>query len=254
MDLYYKIVLFILGTIFGSFFNVVGSRLPNGESIVSPPSHCGNCKKTLTWKELFPILSFLFQRGRCKYCKVKLSWEYPLYEIATGLLFTLCYQVFGMNLELLIALTFVSILLILLVSDYHYLIIPDEVLAVGGILLSLEILIIRGYQDLLISLISGICAFLIMYIIKKTGDFIFKKESMGGGDIKLMIIIGMMIGIPFSVITVFLASFIALPISLVILYQNDSNVVPFGPFLSIASFIIYISQIDIQSLLNIFMY
>lgn len=251
MEVYYTVIAFIFGTIFGSFFNVVGSRLPNDESIVHPPSHCTNCNHVLRWIELIPIISFLIQGGKCKKCKQKISWFHPLYELATGILFALCYSIFGSNIELVIALTFVSMLMILIVSDYYYMIIPDEIIIVGIISLTLEFLWIHGYRYTLIALGSGVASFILMYLIKLFGDWMFKKESMGGGDIKLLFLIGMVLGFPLSVINVFLASFIALPISIAILYRNKTNIIPFGPFLSIAAIVLFLSQVDIKMLIDI---
>lgn len=251
MEVYYTVITFLFGTIFGSFFNVVGSRLPNHESIVHPPSHCTNCNHVLGWAELIPIVSFLIQGGKCKKCKQKISWFHPLYELATGVLFALCYSIFGAHLELIIALTFVSILMILIVSDYYYMIIPDEVILFGAVAIAVEYLCIYGYMDTLIALGSGIASFTIMYLIKLFGDWMFKKESMGGGDIKLLFLIGMVLGFPLSIVNIFFASFIALPISIMILYRNKTNIIPFGPFLSIAAIVLFLSQIDMELLLKI---
>lgn len=251
MEIYYTTVFFLFGTIFGSFFNVVGSRIPNGESIVNPPSHCTNCNHQLTWKELIPILSFLFQGGKCRQCKQTISWFHPLYEFATGLLFALCYNIFGFQFELIIALTFLSVLMILLVSDYYYMILPDEVLITGGVALVIELWIGHGFSDTVMAIGSGVVAFIIMYLIKLIGDFIFQKESMGGGDIKLLFLFGMILGIPLSVVSIFLASFIALPISLIILYQKKTNIIPFGPFLGMAAMILYLTRFDMNALINI---
>lgn len=251
MEIYYTIVFFIFGTIFGSFFNVVGSRLPNGESIIYPPSHCTNCNHQLTWKELIPIFSFLLQGGKCKNCNQKISWFHPLYELATGFLFALSYQVFGFSMNFVIAITFLSTLMILIVSDYYYMIIPDQVLFVGIILVMIELLIKNGLNSLIFSILDGIISFFIMYIIKLIGDFLFKKESMGGGDIKLLFLFGLVLGPLTSVISIFLASFIALPISLLILYKNKTNIMPFGPFLSVSALILFFLQFDIELLIKI---
>ena len=251
MEIYYTTVFFIFGTIFGSFFNVVGSRLPNGESIVNPPSHCTNCNHRLGPLELIPILSFLIQGGKCKNCKQKISWFHPLYELVTGILFGLCYYIFGFQWKLILALTFISVLMILIVSDYYYMIIPDQVLITGIVLIGLEILGIYGFKTFVESLGNGVIAFAIMYLIKRFGDYLFKKESMGGGDIKLLFLFGMVLGVPVSIISIFLASFIALPISLILLYRNGTNIIPFGPFLSVAAMILFLSQLDIDLILKI---
>lgn len=244
MELYYTIVFFIFGTIFGSFFNVVGSRLPNGESIINPPSHCSNCNHKLSFWELFPIISYIFLRGKCKKCKTKISIIHPLFELLSGILFALSYKIFGMSFEFLIALTFISALLIVIVSDFNYMIIPDEVLLFFGILLIIELLIANGFDVALMSIVNGIICFIFMLLLKIIGDFIFKRESMGGGDIKLLALFGIMLGWQNAIITIFLGAMIGLPISLVLLVKNKDNVVPFGPFLSIAAIILLLTKFD----------
>ena len=128
MEIYLLIIFFIFGAIFGSFYNVVGWRLPKGESIIYPPSHCPNCNHQLKILDLIPVFSFILQRGKCRYCKNKIAWYYPVFEFLCGIVFMLCYLVFGITPELLKALTFVSMLIIIMVSDFNYMIIPDEVL------------------------------------------------------------------------------------------------------------------------------
>lgn len=252
MEIYYTIVMFIFGTLFGSFFNVVGYRLPNKESIVFPSSHCPNCGHALKPYELIPILSFLCLGGKCKGCKEKISWIYPIFELFTGLLFMFSYIRFGFSIDLVISLTVVSTLLIIIISDIRYYIIPDEILIIGSILVLIELFIKGGFNLVLSSLISGIVAFLSMYLLKCFGDFLFKKESMGGGDIKLLFFFGLFLGWPLAVTSIFLASFIGLPISLYIMFKKDTNIIPFGPFLSIAALIFFFSQVSFSDILNMF--
>lgn len=251
MNLYYALCFFVLGTILGSFYNVVGYRIPKGESIVSPPSHCPNCNHRLAFWELIPILSYIFQRGKCTSCKQKISWFYPIFESGCGLVFAIAFLAFGFSWELLIAITFISMLIIVMVSDYNYMIISDEVLLFFGIALSIEILFIYGYQALIISLGNGCLACLFIYLLKLVGDFIFKRESMGGGDIKLLFIFGLVLGWPMSVLSIFLASVIGLPLSLIVMYKNKEHEIPFGPFLSLGAIIILLSRINLNWLLQI---
>ena len=250
MEVSIIIGLFVLGTILGSFYNVVAYRLPKGEAIVYPASHCPNCNHKLRPWELIPIFSYLLQGGKCSSCKQKISIFYPISEILCGLLLVFCYLSFGISYDLIIALTFTSLLIIVMLSDYYYMIIEDSVLIVFGLLLVIEIYFIHGSSYLLHHLLSALIAFLIMYILKLVGDFIFKKESMGGGDIKLMAIFGLMIGWEMSIITIFLSAFIALPISLFILKTNKNHEIPYGPFLSVAALFIYFTHLDINMILN----
>ncbi len=252
MDIYFTILFFLLGTILGSFYNVVGYRLPKGESLISPPSHCPNCNKRLSPIELIPILSFVFQKGRCRNCKTKVSWFYPFFEFMAGLLFAVAYKIFGLNIDLVIALTFISMSLIIIVSDYLYMIINDEVLIAFSILFIIELIIKNGINNILWSILDGIIAFLIMFIIKKMGDFIFKKESMGGGDIKLLFVFGLVIGWEMSIISILLASFIGLPVSLIVLNKQKDNIIPFGPFLVVAAIIIILLKIDMNFIISLY--
>ena len=252
MEIAICIFLFIIGTIFGSFYNVVGYRLPKGESIVYPPSHCTNCNHKLTFFELIPILSYIFQGGKCKHCQKKISLFYPIFETLTGILFVLAYLSFGLNLNLIIALTFISMMIIIVISDYHYLIIPDEVLITFAIILFAEILCINGLEPALYSLLNGTLAFLTMFLLKKLGDFLFKKESMGGGDIKLLFIFGMVLTYPIAILSIFVGSLIGLPIALLILYKKKNHILPFGPFLAAGATLLLLLQFNIETIINFY--
>lgn len=244
METYYIIVFFIFGTVLGSFYNVVGFRLPKGESIMFPASHCPNCGHVLKPLELIPIFSFLFLGRKCKKCKQKISWFYAIFEFTAGLLFALSYFVFGFSIELLIALTFISMLLIIVISDYHYMIIPDEILIISILLLMIEIFIQKGFNGLLFALLDGIISLAIMFLIKKLGDFLFKKESMGGGDIKLLFVFGLVLSWPIAVLSIAVASIIGLPISLILIRKKSNHEIPFGPFLSVGAAILLLLEVN----------
>lgn len=252
MEIYYIIVFFIFGTIFGSFYNVVGDRLPEGKSIVKPSSHCPKCGHKLKPLELIPIFSFLLQKGKCAGCGSNIPIMHPLFELASGILFSLAYVSFGLTPQLIIALTFISILLIIFVSDMEYMIIPDEVLIVGLVFLIIETVVIYGFSHLLFSIIDGVICFILMYLLKKFGDFLFKKESMGGGDIKLMFIFGFVLGSPMAILSIFIGSIIGLPISLIIVSKNSNHEIPFGPLLSLGAIIILLFQITTEKFLSLF--
>ena len=251
MEIYYFITFFIFRTIFGSFYNVVGYRLPKGESLIHPPSHCPKCNHLLKYYELIPIISFLLQGGKCRECKKKIPWFYPIFETCCGILFALAYLSFGFNYELVIALIFISMNIIVVLSDYRYMIIPDEVLIFFGIIILICIYSFFGFTKAYMSVLSGIYAFGIMFLIKLFGDFLFKKESMGGGDIKLMFIFGLVLGWKEAILSIFIGSFIGLPISLYILNKKKSHIIPFGPFLSSGALIILLTQINFEWVINI---
>ena len=253
MEVFYLVIFFVFGTVFGSFFHVVATRLANDLSIIRPGSHCPRCSHMLKWYENIPIFSYLFLRGKCSNCNAKIPISYLVVEIITGLLFAVCYHSFGLTREILIALVFVSSLIIVIVSDIEYMIILDQVLIVGTFLVILIYAIFFGLEECAYSIYSGIGAFLAMYLIKILGDKAFQKESLGGGDIKLMFLFGLVLGFPMSIVTIFLATFIAFPVALFILFTNKNNVIPFGPFLSMAALLLFVSKFDIGDILGFFL-
>lgn len=246
--MYFAVLLlfFIIGTIFGSFYNVVGYRVPKGESLLYPASHCTKCNHKLGPMELIPILSFIFLGRKCKKCKDKISWFYPLFEFCSGILFALSYVVYGFSLECLLSIVFISMLLIIIISDYQTMIIPDSVLIVFSAMIIIIKFFIGGFEGVGISLLHALGSFIFMLLLKLFGDFLFKRESMGGGDIKLLAVFGLMFGFPMSMISVFIAAIIGLPISLIVLKKNSSHEIPFGPFLAVAAILIVLLKLDIN--------
>ena len=250
MVIYYSIVVFIFGIVFGSFYNVVAYRLPKGESLIKPASHCTKCNHQLGASELVPIFSYLFLKGKCKNCHDKISPFYTIFELITGILFLISYLIFGFSIEFYIAIIFSSMAVIVFISDYQTMIISDEVLITTIVLLLICFWIKGGVPLVKDALLNGLIAFGSMFLIKILGDFLFKKESMGGGDIKLMFIFGFLLGYELAIISIFIAAFIALPVSLIILFRKKSNIIPFGPFLCISALLLYFSQLNIDDLVN----
>ena len=257
LDIYYKIFIFIIGLVFGSFYNVVGYRLPNNMSIIKPSSKCPKCGHKLKFYELIPVISYIFLRGKCKSCKSKISIMYPIFELITAVMFLITYTKFGISINFFITIVFVSVLIIISISDLKYFIIPDEVLIIGGILI-FGLFITKGitsgdsFINIIKPLLSGIGSFSLFYLIKVSFDFILKKESLGGGDIKLLFIIGMVIGFEMSIVSIFIAAFIALPLSVVSLIKKDETIIPFGPYLSLASIIILFFNLNMDKILDFF--
>lgn len=235
----------------GSFFHVVATRMSNDESIIAPSSHCHICDHKLKWYELIPIVSYIIQGGKCRKCGSYLPLSYLVIEIVTGILYAVCYHEYGLSPELIISVIFISILIIVIVSDIEYMIILDEVLVFGSVITIIFYLILYGLDVTVYHVLDAALAFVAMYSLKLLGDFIFKKESLGGGDIKLMFFFGLVIGLPLSVITIFVATFIAFPIALFVLFSRRDNMIPFGPFLSMAAILILISRINIDDIVNI---
>ena len=235
-----SLYLFIVGLFFGSFFNCLCDRLSNNQSIIHPGSHCDNCKHELTWYELIPVFSYLFQGGKCSKCKIKLSFWYPLTEIFTGLLFMGSFILYGFTFDTLLAIVISSVFICVIISDAKYMIILDEVLVVGIILTTIIYIFQHGMVFVAYSYLHGLVLFSIMLLIKVFGDITFKQESLGWGDIKLAFFVGLVLGIKLGVLHIFIGAFLALPYALYITYKKRDNILPFGPFLITAFFILFI--------------
>lgn len=250
MNLFYLIIFFILGLLMGSFYTVIGYRLPKDESFMIGHSHCDKCGHILHFIDMVPILSYLFLKGKCRYCKEKISSLSTWMEFFSGVLFALSYYVFGFSYELLFALGISSILVILSITDLSYMIIPDEVLIFFGVYFIILTLLEKGLIQTLLSIASGIVLFVIMYLIMVIGNAIFQKETLGGGDIKLMLVVGMVLPPITGIVSIFLGSLLALPISFLILLKNNEHLIPFGPFLLISFAILYFTGINDSMILN----
>lgn len=250
MEQCFLVFFFIFGAIMGSFYHVVATRLSNDESIIHPASHCPKCNSFLKWYDNIPILSYILLRGRCRNCHSKIPISYFIVEVITGMLFSVCYHSFGFSVDLLVALVFVSSLVTVIVSDIEYMIILDEVLLFATLVIILIYIVGLGFGEAAMHIYGGIASFVAMYVIKIIGDKVFRKESLGGGDIKLMFLFGLVIGFDLSICTIFLATFIAFPIALIILFSDKENIIPFGPFLSMAAILILVSKFELMDLLR----
>lgn len=236
-----EVYIFILGLLLGSFYNVVGMRMSNNESIVFPGSHCPKCNHKLKWYENIPLISYILLRGKCKGCHTNISVWYPAIELLTALLFLISYYTFGLTTELIISLIISSLVSIIFVTDINYMIILDSPLVVSSIIILLTKLILISPQEAVQSLLSGILIFIIMYIIMLIGNYLFKTESLGGGDIKLSFIAGLVLGPKLGIFYIVLAAFLAFPYAIYITIRNKNNMIPFGPFLVTSILIIYLN-------------
>ncbi len=244
-------LMFVIGVIFGSFYNVVGMRLPKGESIVKPRSHCVNCGHILKWYENIPLISYIMLGGSCKKCKEPISSTYFLMELLSGALFSLCYKVFGINTNLFLSLIISSLVIIIFVSDSKFMIINDSPLIVSLILIFIIKLIDIGIIEALLSLVNGLVIFLVAYLLKVFGTVVFKQEALGGGDIKLSFIAGMLLGIKLGIVYIILASFLAFPYALYVSLKNKDHMLPFGPFLVGSLLIVFLNSEILNTLINI---
>lgn len=231
-------LFFIIGLFFGSFLGVLVDRLTNGESITTGRSHCDKCKKELSLLDLVPVLSFIFLKGKCRYCHTRLPYFYPLIEITTAILFSFTYILFNFqwffNFQLIYYLLMISSFIVIFFTDLKYGIIPDKIVF-PAIVISIFYLILFNPSSFILYLLSGLGAF-IFFITISYGFFILtKKQSMGGGDIKLSLLLGLFLGFPGILVSLYLAFLTGAIISIIlILWKKKTSLkdtLPFGPFL-----------------------
>ena len=224
-------LFFIVGLFFGSFFAVVGDRWSNDQSIIKPGSHCYNCKKQLSWYELIPVFSYLFSKGRCRSCGDKLSIFYPITELLTGILFAFSYYVCGFTPQLIIGLALSTFLIITIVSDFKYMVILDTPLMITISIVLLTTLITVGFKDFILAILYGVIMFGFLFGVKFLGDKKFKRESLGGGDVKIMFLFGCTLGLQMSFICLVISSLLTYPFALYFVAKKKELEIPFGPFL-----------------------
>ena len=236
MELLFYLYIFIVGSVLGSFFNVVGLRIPAGQSIVRPRSACPTCKHQLTAVELIPVFSYIFQGGKCRNCKTRISPIYASFELVTAILFTISPLLVGWSKELIVTWTLISLLMIIFVSDITYMIIPDKVLLFFVPVFVLERLFIPldPWWDMLVGSAVG---FLLLYLIA-----VGSRGGMGGGDIKLYAVLGLVLGWKLVLLSFFFATIIGTVIGLfgmTIGKVKKGKPMPFGPSIVVGTLIAY---------------
>ncbi|RCW85995.1 leader peptidase (prepilin peptidase)/N-methyltransferase [Halanaerobium sp. DL-01] len=229
------IYIFIFGLIVGSFLNVVIYRLPEGQSIIKPPSHCPQCKTKLKTFDLIPVLSYLAAGGKCRYCGSKISFQYPFVELLTGFFFSFTYLKFGISVELFIMLLLISALIVISYIDYKYMIIPNYI-TYPGIVIGFLSAIIFNYISIFDSLLGIFIPSLLLLLIA----FIF-KGGMGMGDVKLAAMLGSFLGFEMTLAGIFVGSLLGSVIGLTLMgfgVLDRKSRIPFGPFICIGTVII----------------
>ncbi len=234
-----NIIIFILGLIVGSFSNVCIYRIPKNESIIFPASHCSKCHTTIRATDNIPLISYILLKGRCRNCKSKISIQYPIVELLTGLIYLIVYLIYGLSIQSLIYIIFSSALIIIAFIDLNEQIIPDEI-SLPGIVTGFIVSFFVPYISFINSALGIIAGGGIILIIALGGSAIFKKEAMGGGDVKLAAMIGAFLGWKYIAISLFLGFFTGALAGIILIIakiKNREDVVPFGPFIILGSFI-----------------
>ena len=233
IDFFLGTFAFIFGMVFGSFFNVCIYRIPLNLSVSKPSSHCPSCKHTLSPLDLVPIFSWIFLKGKCRYCGEKISVRYAIVELVTAVLFVLVFLRFGYTWVCLAMMAFVSVLLIVSMIDINYQIIPDSVLIFGGVvgIISVIFELYVSWKSSLIGLAVVPLPLLIIYFV---AILIYKKEALGFGDIKLMAVVGLFLGWKIGLLSLVLGIYLAGIYGIILLVFKKgkrSDIFAFGPFL-----------------------
>lgn len=251
----FKIYIFIiiLGLIIGSFLNVCIYRIPQKESIVYPSSHCTKCGHKLYVLDLIPVISYIALKGKCRYCKSKISLRYLIIEITNSLLYVVLFIKFKLTLEFFSYCFLISLLLVVFVIDLRYKIIPNKINLFGfSIILTIKILESLYYLsfapllDSTLGLLIGAVPILLVILITNGG--------MGAGDMKLMAVIGMWFGLKFTYLVLLIGILAASIMAIILLVTKQStkkSELPFAPFLFISTFICLIFGQNILDFIRI---
>ena len=234
MDILIPIFIFLFGAAIGSFSNVCIYRLPKKLSIISPPSQCPNCGKSISPFDNIPIISFILLRGRCRYCQSPISWRYPIIETITGLIFLSLYLNFRISPQFFIYALLCTSLIIIAFIDLEHKIIPD-VITLPGIIIGLTLSLTIPHITLINSIKGLLIGGGLFYAIA-----IISRGGMGGGDIKLIAMVGSFLGWKNVLLTIFLGSLFGSIVGIVLIIlkkKNRKDMVPFGPFLSLGAII-----------------
>jgi len=259
-----KIFVFLFGSILGNFLNVCIYRMPLGQSIVKPRSFCPHCKKTILWYDNVPLLSYIFLGGLCRFCKQRINIRYFIVELLTAAMFLLFYNRYGLSFTFLFYIIFICGLTVATFVDIQHRIIPDEI-SFGGIIVGFLLAVVRNFispvrfdfshpiisiiynpPPLLDSFLGILLGGGIIYYTGKGFDLVWFKllkkppiqgetESMGGGDVKLLAMIGAFLGWQKALVTFFLAPFFGVVIGIFNLLLKKDHTIPYGPFLSLAA-------------------
>jgi len=238
--MFIKFTLFIIGAIIGSFLNAVIYRLPRHESLLFPGSHCPQCSEKIHWFDNIPILSFIILGGKCRYCKTPIPARYLIVEILSAVLFVIIYHVYGFSYEFLFYVILFVLLLTVTFTDLEKGKIPNSVILTGAIAgLGMSLIVPSGWAGGSLNFTNSLIAFLagggIMLFWAVTGKLLFKKESIGAGDIKLVAMTGIFLGLQNILLALFLSFLLASFVGIFMIVLKNAHMdsrLPFVPFLA----------------------
>ncbi len=242
-------VAFFLGTIFGSFVTLASHRIPRGEDIIYKPSRCPICLANLRAGDLIPIFSWIFKLAKCSYCKTRISIDYPLIEIAQGLMFSLAYYAYGPSMEWVITSLISVCLLIIIVIDLRHQIIPDK-MQIALLLLAIPYIYVFE-QDLIQAITGGAVGFITGYFLYKFMLWWKKQEGLGFGDVKFLGVVGIYLNLELFVLFLLLSGVLGLIQALIWKILGKGKIFPFAPSLCISMLACILFPEKIRLLLDI---
>ncbi|MEP6571410.1 MAG: prepilin peptidase [Gemmatimonadota bacterium] len=229
----------LIGSMVGSFLNVCILRWPADQSVVRPPSRCPGCDSGIRWYDNIPIISWLLLRGRCRKCGAGISYMYPLVELSTALIWAYMFWHQGVGLEALRGALLFTILLGIAMTDGREYIIPDE-FSLGGFVIGMLFTLPGGASAIGHGLLGAAVGFGVLWLVGAAGRRMFKEEAMGGGDIKMMAMVGAFLGWEGVLLTIFLGALLGTIIFGTISLIGRKKLVPFGIFLSLGAAATYL--------------
>ena len=235
------IVAALFGAMFGSFLNVCIIRwgAEPKQSVVRPPSRCPRCGRGLAWYDNIPVISWLILRARCRGCGEPISVQYPLIELAMAGIWAYMAWRYGVTLETLRGAVFTTILLGIAMTDARAYIIPDE-FTWGGLVIGLLFSLASGVTGLGASVLGAAVGFGVLWLVGIAGTWVFREDAMGGGDIKMMAMVGAFLGWHGVLLTIFLGALLGSLVFVPLLLTGHKKLVPFGIFLSMGAAISYL--------------
>ncbi|EZH66865.1 hypothetical protein DH09_02680 [Bacillaceae bacterium JMAK1] len=222
-------VLLVVGLVFGSFFSVIATRVPNGESIVAPRSHCRYCLHTLQWTELIPLWSFVWQRGKCTQCKASISMKYPLIECTTAILFVLAFVLQQSLPHFMFLLLLFSLCILVTATDLYKMMIPNRVLLVFFCYFLLHRSLLDPFPFLAEPFIMAFLVFVGLWVI-----MILSHGGIGGGDVKLFTVLAIALGSSHFLVMFMLATLFGSVYGLLVI-KKRSTPFPFAPWIALAT-------------------
>ena len=249
IDIYIILLLFLVGLFLGEACVILGLKGPKHKKEYF--NKCDHCDYKYKWYELIPVFSYVIKKGSCSYCHRKSSFWYPILELVCGILFSLSFIIYGLSYEMIVMLLIVILGVIIFVSDFKYFIILDKPLIIFSIMVLILKYAVYGFETLVLSVCSGILIFIFMIAIRFIANLIFKRDSLGGGDIKLGTFFGFVVAIRLSIVSLCLGAFLAFPYAIYYAILDKQKEIPFGPFLILGLYTVFVLMEQINSLIAI---